>query len=178
MFNYYLSLLHQDSIHGVTNLDPETPRQDPQKICTRNSPCLQQGCIICSTRNNHIRNLDVALSCSNSTPTSLIIPNRPQLPTNHHILTLTVYDHSNLHVTHKLAMQILNSAPASSTPLPTSPPNSLIHTQPTPPTSVSFKPPKLVTDNWSIQSYDFYSWLPPAWMDSTWPGVTTLPNLF
>ena len=56
-------------------------------------------------------------------------------------------------------MQILNSAAAASKPLPASPPNnSLTHTQPTPPPSASFKPPKLVTDNWSGQSYDFYPW--------------------
>ena len=65
----------------------------------------------------------------------------------------SLYDHSNLWAAHKLAMQILNSAATAS------PPNGLIHTQPTDPPSASFKPPKLITDNWSGQSYDFYSWL-------------------
>ena len=66
------SSLHQDSIHGVTDLDPKTPHQDPQKTCTRNSPWLQQGCMICSTPNTHICNLDVALNGSNASPTTHI----------------------------------------------------------------------------------------------------------
>ena len=64
------SSLHQDSIHGVTELDPETPNQNPQKTCTRKSPCLQQGFMICITPNNHIYNLDVALNGSNASLTS------------------------------------------------------------------------------------------------------------
>ena len=189
------SSLHQDSIHGVNNLDPETPHQDPQKTCTRNASCLQQGFMICSTLNTHICNLDVA------SPTSPTIANRsqppinhPQLPINHPqppinhpqplithpILILTtafqepsrrttssnwplsttstpramksnldffLYDHSNLCAVHKIAMQILNSHVPTSIPLPAPPP------------SASFKPPKLVTDNWSGQSYNFYPWL-------------------
>ena len=59
--------LHQDSIHRVIdNIDTETPHQEPQRTCTRNSPCLQQGCMICSTLINHVRNLDVALNGSNA----------------------------------------------------------------------------------------------------------------
>ena len=61
-------------------------------------------------------------------------------------LDFFLYDHSNLHA-HKIAMQILNSHVATSTPIPALTP------------SASFKPPKLVTDNWSGQSYDFYPWL-------------------
>ena len=55
------SYLHQDSIlHGVIeDINTKTPRQDPQKTCTRNSPCLQQECLTCSTPTNHVRNLDV-----------------------------------------------------------------------------------------------------------------------
>ena len=83
------SSLHQDSIHGVTDLDPETPYQDPKKTCTRNSPCLQQGCMICSTPNNHIRNLNVAMNGSNASPTSPATSDRPQPPINHPILILT-----------------------------------------------------------------------------------------
>ena len=50
-------------IYRVTvNINNEPPRQDPQKPCTRNSPCLQQGCLICSTPINHVRNLDVSLT--------------------------------------------------------------------------------------------------------------------
>ena len=77
------SSLHQDSIHGVNNLDPETPHQDPQKTCTRNSTCLQQGCMICSTPNTHIHNLDVALNGSNASPASPTIADRPQPLINH-----------------------------------------------------------------------------------------------
>ena len=74
------SSLHQDSTHGVTDLDPETSCQDPQKTCTRNSPCLQQECMICSTPNNHILNLDVTLNSSNATPTSPTTADSPQPP--------------------------------------------------------------------------------------------------
>ena len=71
----------------------------------------------------------------------------------------SLYDHSNLRATHKITMQVLNSHTAAFTSLSTSLPNGLIHTQPTSPPSASFKPPKLVPDNWSGQSYDFYPWL-------------------
>ena len=39
--------------------------------------------------NNHIRNLNVALNCSNASPTSLTINDPPQPPTNHLIFNLT-----------------------------------------------------------------------------------------
>ena len=57
------------------------------------------------------------------------------------------------------AIQIINSHTAASTPLPASPPNGPIHAQPATTPSASFKPPKLVIDNWSGQTYDFYPWL-------------------
>ena len=48
-------------IYGATvNINIDSPRQDPQKTSTRHSPCLQQGCLICSTPINHVRNLDVS----------------------------------------------------------------------------------------------------------------------
>ena len=100
--------LHQDSIlHGVTeDLNTETPRQDPQKTCTRNSPCLQQGCLTCSTptnhacnldvsSTNHVRNLNVSLNNINEQTNSTISPTPPtaakplQPPINHAILSLT-----------------------------------------------------------------------------------------
>ena len=80
---------HQDSIHGVIDLVPETPHQDPQKTCTRNSPCLQRGCMICNTLNTHIRNMNVALNGSNASPTSPTNADCPQPPTYHPISTLT-----------------------------------------------------------------------------------------
>ena len=102
------SNLHQDSIlHGVIkDINTETPRQDPQKTCTRNSPCLQQGCLICSTPTNHVRNLDVSptnhvrnlkvsLNNFNGPPnstTSLTSPTAdecPPPPINHPISSLT-----------------------------------------------------------------------------------------
>ena len=102
------SNLHQDSIlQGfIKDINTETPRQDPQKTCTRNSPCLQQGCLTCSTPTNHVcnldlsptnhvRNLDVALNSINGPPnsaTSLTSPTAaelPQPPTNHIISLLT-----------------------------------------------------------------------------------------
>ena len=100
--------LHQDSIlHGVTeNINSETPRQDSQKTCTRNSPCLQQGCLICSTPTNHVRNLDVSptnhvsnlnVSLNNineqtnsaASPTSPTTAEPLQPPINYKILILT-----------------------------------------------------------------------------------------
>ena len=46
----------QDTIHGDIT---ETPGQEPQKPCDRNSPCFLQRCIIGSTPTNHVRNQDV-----------------------------------------------------------------------------------------------------------------------
>ena len=74
-------------------------------------------------------------------------------------LEFLLYDHFDLHATRQIAMKILNSHVAASTSLPTSPPNGQVPAPPVPPPSASFKPPKLVTDNWSRLSYDFYPWL-------------------
>ena len=52
-------------------------------------------------------------------------------------------------------MNMLNSHITTSTPLP----NGQVPAPPVPPLSASFKLPKLVTDNWSRLSYDFYPWL-------------------
>ena len=56
------SALHQpDSATGAANA-PETPLPEIQKACLRNSPCLQQGCLTCSsTPTNHVRDLIDAL---------------------------------------------------------------------------------------------------------------------
>ena len=145
--------------------------------------------MICSTRINHVRNLDMAMNNSNAPQTSLTTANSPQLPINHLILTLTtalqdaiqendiieltaidhlyrqtlkdnldffLYDHSNLRTAYVTVKQLINSQITGSTPLPASLPKELIHSQPTPLPSASFKPPKLINDNWSRQSYDFY----------------------
>ena len=58
-------------------------------------------------------------------------------------------------------MQILNSN-AAFIALPASPPSTLPNSLPTPQPYASFKPPKLVTNNWSGKSYDFYTWLSSA----------------
>ena len=92
------SHLHQDSIlHGVIeDINTETPRQDSQKTCTRNSPCLQQRCLTCSTLTNHVRNLDVSLNNINgplNSATSLTSPTPAKLPlppNDNIILLLTV----------------------------------------------------------------------------------------
>ena len=176
---------HQDSIHGdINHIDTETPRQEPQWMCTRNSPCLQQGFMICSTLINHVCNLDMALNSDHASQTSLITAACP-LPTSHAILFLTfafqlaiqknnteeinhlynqnlksnldfiLYDRSDLGATQQIAMNLLNSHIATSTPLPNSPPNGWVPAHPAPPPSASFKAPKLFTDN----CYDFYPWL-------------------
>ena len=67
----------------------ETPRQETQKTCTRNSSCHLQGCLICCTPNNHVRNLDKALSSSNATPTSPTNVDLPQPLPDHIIMRLT-----------------------------------------------------------------------------------------
>ena len=66
---------------------------------------------------------------------------------------------STVHTAHTTATQLIDSHMAASTPLPVSPPNGLLHVQPTSPPPASFKPPKLITETWSGQSYDFYPWL-------------------
>ena len=78
--------LQQDTIHGDIT---ETPGQEPQKTCDRNSPCLLQGCMIGSTPTNHVRNQDVDLSNRNANPTSPNSVDLPQPPTNHTILFIT-----------------------------------------------------------------------------------------
>ena len=72
-----------------------------------------------------------------------------------------IYDCTDLCTACSQAMRILYSN-AASIELPSSPPSTLPDSLPTPQPSASFKPPKLVTDNWSGQSYDFYPWLPSA----------------
>ena len=175
--------LRPDSILEETNhLEAETPRQDPQRTCTRNLPCLQWGCMICNTPINHVRNLDLALNTDHG-PQASPIPTDRQPPPNHTILFLTtsfqlaiqendiaeitainklysqtlksnldfiLYDRSNLRAIQQTALNLLNSHVAASTPLPA---------PSVPPPSASFKPPKLVTDNWSGLYYDFYLWL-------------------
>ena len=64
------------------------------------------------------------------------------------------YDRSALSNLQKTAKQRLTSLTAMSTPLPPSPPNGRV-LQP----SASFKPPKLIIENWDGQPYNFYSWL-------------------
>jgi len=55
---------HQDP----HDLPPETPHQEVQR-CTRNNPCRMQGCMICPTPTNHVRNLDEELNIDESSST-------------------------------------------------------------------------------------------------------------
>ena len=67
--------LHEDPLN---HLPPETPHQEAQR-CTRNNPCRMQGCMICPTPTNHVRNLDEELNIdeSNSTPSTLADLSQP-----------------------------------------------------------------------------------------------------
>ena len=189
--------LHQDIIlHGVNeDINSESPRQDSQKTCTRNSHCLQLGCSTCATPASHVCNLNVSLTNTNErtkSATSLTTAAPQQPPINHAISTLTAafqlaiqdedigklksinslyeltmssnlniitYDCTTLRTARVTTHKIITSHTAASTPLPASPPNGPTLDQPTMTPSASFKPPKLVTDHWSGQTYDFYPWL-------------------
>ena len=74
-------------------------------------------------------------------------------------LEFILYDLSDSRTTRQIVMNLLNSHVTTSTPLPTSPPNDRVPALPVSPPSASFKLPKLVTDNWSRISFDFYPWL-------------------
>ncbi len=63
--------LHQDPLHGDAT---ETPHQEAQRTCTRTSPCQHQGCLVCCTPTNHVRNLDEALTDSEATQVSPTTP--------------------------------------------------------------------------------------------------------
>ena len=173
--------LHQD---GDTSA---TPLQEPQKTCTRNTPCNLQGCMICRTPTNHVRNLEDALGTTEDAPASPSSNAHLQLPVHNTIRILTnafsqaiqlqninhlsslvnqykhqldteleLFEHdlSVLDAYNSTAKDIINSHTALSTPLPSSPP-----IQRTPPPQASFKPPKLIIENWNGKPYDFYTWL-------------------
>ena len=78
--------LHEDTL---IDLPPGTPHQEAQR-CTRNNPCRMQGCMICPTPTNHVRNLDEELNIdeSNSTPPPPV--DLPQPPPDHLISMLTL----------------------------------------------------------------------------------------
>jgi hypothetical protein len=83
--------LHQDPLHGDAI---ETPHQEAQRTCTRTSPCQQQGCLVCGTPTNHVRNLDEALNNSEATQVSPTTDedflSLPTPPPNHLIRKLTI----------------------------------------------------------------------------------------
>lgn len=73
---------HQGNTLGDINT---TPHQEHQKMCTRNSPCYQQGCSLSYTPTSLVLNLDKDLDSSNASsnpPTSLL----PQPLDNHPIM--------------------------------------------------------------------------------------------
>ena len=81
--------LRPDSIlEDSEQLSTETPRQDPQRLCTRTTPCHQQGCMICVTPTNHVRNLDEALN-NNNNPRTLPIAADRSPPADLAIVNLT-----------------------------------------------------------------------------------------
>jgi len=77
--------LHEDTL---IDLPPETPHQEAQR-CTRNNPCRMQGCMICPTPTNHVRNLDEELNIDESVSTTPTPVNLPQPPPDHLISMLT-----------------------------------------------------------------------------------------
>ena len=94
--------LHQDNfLNGVTeDINTETPRQDSQKTCTRNLPCLQQRCLTCSTpinnvcnldvsSTNHIRNLNASLNNPNEQTNSETSPTSPTAPHSYNLRSTT-----------------------------------------------------------------------------------------
>ena len=56
--------LHEDPL---IDLPPETPHQEAQR-CTRNNPCRMQGCMICPTPTNHVRDLTEEMGTDDPMP--------------------------------------------------------------------------------------------------------------
>ena len=79
--------LSQDNILGAIN--PDTPYQEPQKMCNRDTLCLQQGCLLCRTPSTHVRNPGADLNNSNASSTPPTTDELPQPPPNHPIWLLT-----------------------------------------------------------------------------------------
>ena len=83
------NLPHQDSVDRATNL-PETQLPESQRTCLRNSPCLQQGCMIFRMPTNHVCDLNATMDATNSPTTNPITTTKPpQSPPNHLIVHLT-----------------------------------------------------------------------------------------
>ena len=93
--------LHQDAILDgvIETINSESPRQDPQRTCTRGHLCTKEGCLVCATPPphgetppSHVRNLNVSPTSTNvqtNTVISLPAAELPQPPTNHAISHLT-----------------------------------------------------------------------------------------
>ena len=81
--------LHQEALPGERDTS-ETPHQEPHKTCTRSSPCHHQGCLVCCTPTNHVRNLDEELSSSDAVQVSPTADQLPHPPPDHLILIITV----------------------------------------------------------------------------------------
>jgi len=77
--------LHEDTL---IDLPPETPHQEAQR-CTRNNPCRMQGCMICPTPTNHVRNLDEELNIDEPNSTPPTPTDLPQPPPDHPISMFT-----------------------------------------------------------------------------------------
>ena len=70
--------------------NPVTPYQESQRTCTRNSPCRLQGCMICCTPTNHVRNLEGELSSSEAITPSPTDDDLPQPPHDHFLQGITL----------------------------------------------------------------------------------------
>ena len=86
--------LHQDGDASETPLHQDgdasgTPLQVPQKTYTRNSSCHLQGCMICRTPTNHVRNLEEALCTTEDASASPSSNVHSQPPDDHVFWTLT-----------------------------------------------------------------------------------------
>ena len=167
--------------------NPETPHQESQRTCTRNSPCRLQGCPICCTPTNHVRNLEGELSSSEAIPPSPTDEDLPQPPHDHFLQRITLKYKRAIQKKNLQMLETLNSKfiqyisnnedyfnynvsdletchdtaidllKSEPNPVTTTTNTNPNHHQPTP--SASFKPPKLIIESWDGQSYNFYPWL-------------------
>ena len=173
--------LHQEPLNGDTS-------EAPPRTCTRSSPCHLQGCLVCCTPTNHVRNLDEELDSSEATQTPLTADQLPHPPPDHLILIITAafkrallkkditilksYVHQYLHqLKTNVEFMIYDCSDlhayyltaedilTSHSVLSTPLPASPPPSNRVATPSASFKAPKLVVENWSGNAFDFYAWL-------------------
>ena len=143
--------LHQDNTLGVINATPHQEHQTPTTTINLPRPPADHPIVhLTSAFHNAIQMNDI------NEIEDLNHLYRNTLKSN---LDFSQYDRSDLIAIRMTALNIMDTHIATNTPLPTSPPNGRAtnchHSGPI----ASFKPPKIATDTWSGQSYDFYPWL-------------------